>query len=75
MPDAPDRSETPTPGRGQRRPPEQRAHTGHGELSQSDPEPQGSIGRPPIWLIIVFVVLVGGFVVLHLAGVFGPGSH
>jgi hypothetical protein len=72
----PNRRETATPvDEGTGRSPEQRGHPGEGRLSQSDPEPEGSIGRPPIWLIIVFVVLVGGFVVLHLTGVLGPGSH
>jgi hypothetical protein len=75
MHDAPDRTETPTPVEGTRRSPEQPEHPGHGLLSQSDPEPESSNGRPPIWLIIVFVALVAGFVVLHLAGVLGPGSH
>jgi hypothetical protein len=75
MHEAPDRSETPTPVEGARASPEQRGHPGQGLLSQSDPEPERSAGRPPIWLIIIFVALVGGFVVLHLTGVFGPGSH
>ena len=76
MHEAPDRSETATRvEEGAGRSPEQRGHPGDGPLSQSDPEPEGSIGRPPIWLIIVLVVLVGGFVVLHLTGVLGPGSH
>ena len=76
MHEAPDRSETATPvEEGTGPSPEHRGHPGDGLLSQSDPEPEGSIGRPPIWLIIVFVVLVGGFVVLHLTGVLGPGSH
>jgi hypothetical protein len=76
MYEAPDRSETATRvEEGAGRSPEQRGHPGDGPLSQSDPEPEGSIGRPPIWLIIVFVVLIGGFVVLHLTGVLGPGSH
>jgi hypothetical protein len=46
-----------------------------GVLSQSDPEAARSTGRPPIWLTAIIVLLVGGFVVLHLAGVFGPGMH
>ncbi len=48
---------------------------GRGVLSESDPEPKRSTGRPPIWLIIIGVLLVCGLVALHLAGVFGPGSH
>ena len=76
MHEAPDRSETATRvEEGAGRSPEQRGHPGDGPLSQSDPEPEGSIGRPPIWLIIVFVVLVGGFVVLRLTGqVFGASG-
>jgi hypothetical protein len=41
-------------------------------LSQSDPEPARSTRRPPIWLIVV-VLLLAGIIVMHLAGV-GP-SH
>jgi hypothetical protein len=43
-------------------------------LSQSDPEPDNS-GRPPLLLVIGIVLLVAAFVVLHLTGVLGPGSH
>ncbi len=46
-----------------------------GILSHSDPEPVASAGRPPLWLVVVVVLLVTGFVVLHLTGVFGPGAH
>lgn len=46
-----------------------------GLLSQSDPEPEASTGRPPLWLVVMIVLLVTGFVVLHLTGVLGPGSH
>ena len=46
-----------------------------GPLSQSDPEPDGSTGRAPIWIVIIGVLLVAGFVALHLTGVVGPGSH
>lgn len=75
MHEAPDHSKTQTPVENTGRSPEQREHPEPGLLSQNDSEPQGSIGRPPIWLIIVFVLLVGGFVVLHLTGVVGPSSH
>jgi hypothetical protein len=30
---------------------------------------------PRIWLIIVVILLVGGFMALHLTGVLGPGMH
>jgi hypothetical protein len=63
---------TPTRIKDTSRSPEQREHSGPGLLSHSDPEPEPSIGRPPTWLIIIFVLLVTGFVVLHLTGVFGP---
>jgi hypothetical protein len=46
-----------------------------GLLSHSDPEPEGSSGKPPIWLIAIIVLLVTGVVVLHLTGVLGPASH
>jgi hypothetical protein len=46
-----------------------------GPLSYSDPEPEASAGRVPLWLVVVIVLLVTGFVVLHLTGVFGPGTH
>jgi hypothetical protein len=45
-----------------------------GRLSESDPEPDNS-GRPPVLLVIGIVLLVAAFVVLHLTGVLGPGSH
>ena len=45
-----------------------------GRLSQTDPEPEPS-ARRPLWLVVVIVLLVTGFVVLHLTGVFGPGAH
>jgi hypothetical protein len=46
-----------------------------GILSHSDPEPGASAGRAPLWLVAVIVLLVTGFVVLHVTGVFGPGAH
>lgn len=46
-----------------------------GLLSRSDPEPETSGGRAPLWLVVVIVLIVTGFVVLHLTGVFGPGAH
>jgi hypothetical protein len=47
-----------------------------GLLSQSDPQPDASgRKRPPVALVIVVVLLVTGFVVLHLTGVVGPGAH
>lgn len=57
-------------------PPESRLEPGTpGLLSHSDPEPEASAGRMPLWLVVVIVLLVTGFVVLHLTGVFGPGTH
>jgi hypothetical protein len=45
-------------------------------LSQSDPPSDARAGRrPPILLIIIVVLLIAAAVVLHLAGVAGPGSH
>jgi hypothetical protein len=32
-------------------------------------------GRPPMLLVVGIVLLVAAFVVLHLTGVLGPGSH
>jgi hypothetical protein len=46
-----------------------------GLLSESDPEPETSAGRPPLWLVVVVVLLVTGFVLLHVTGVLGPGAH
>jgi hypothetical protein len=45
------------------------------KLSEHDAAPEAARGRTPILLIIVIVLLVAGFVVLHLTGVVGPGSH
>jgi hypothetical protein len=71
----PDHSKTPTPVQDTSRPPQQPEQHRHGLLSHSDPEPERSKGRAPIWLIIIVVLLVTGFVVLHLTGAVGPGSH
>ena len=54
---------------GHQPPPQRQRHT-PGPLSQSDPEPGRPARRPPIWLIVIVVLLVG-FIALHLAG----GSH
>jgi hypothetical protein len=43
-----------------------------GLLSQSDPQPERPTRRPPIWLIVI-VLLVAGVILMHVAGV-GP-SH
>ena len=48
---------------------------GQAPLSQSDPEPERTTSRAPIWLVVIIVLLVTGFVVLHLTGVVGPGTH
>lgn len=68
MPQAPPERDTHTK-------PEDQQHAGPPQLSQSDPTPETTTGRPPIVLIIVIVLLVLGFVVLHLTGVVGPGTH
>jgi hypothetical protein len=54
---------------GHQGPPEQREEHGPRLLSQSDPEPERPSRRPPFWLIVL-VLLVVGFLALHLAG--GP---
>ena len=64
-----------TPAEGARAPQPHREQHGPGLLSQSDPEPERSTGRAPIWLIIVIIALVTGLVALHLTGVVGPGAH
>lgn len=46
-----------------------------GLLSQSDPEPGRTTGRPPIWLIMIVALLIAAVIVLHLSGAVGPGSH
>jgi hypothetical protein len=75
MHETPDHSNTPTSIEDTGRSPDQPEQRRAGLLSQSDPEPERSTGRPPIWLILIIALLVTGFVVLHLTGVFGPGSH
>ena len=75
MHEAPDHSTTPAHVEDTGGSPEQREGPGPGLLSQSDPEPEGSTGRAPIWLVILIVLLVTGFVVLHLTGAVGAGSH
>lgn len=46
-----------------------------GPLSRSDPEPPRTTGRPPIWLIIIAMLLLAAVIVLHVTGAVGPGSH
>jgi hypothetical protein len=43
-------------------------------LSEHDPTPSGR-GGPPVLLVVAIVAIVIVFVVLHLSGVVGPGSH
>ena len=49
----------------------------HTPLSQHDPSPDtgGGRNRPPVLLIAIVLLVVVGFVVLHLTGAVGPGSH
>jgi hypothetical protein len=43
-------------------------------LSENDPQPEGQRGGPPVILVIAIVIVVIIAVVLHLAGVVGPGT-
>jgi hypothetical protein len=54
---------------------QQREEPAPGLLSQSDPGPGPRTGRPPIWLILIVVLLLAAMIVLHLTGAVGPGSH
>jgi hypothetical protein len=45
------------------------------DLSEHDSPPVGSGGRPRLLVAIVIAVVVTVVIVLHLLGVFGPGSH
>ena len=65
MPQATKLARTPRPSR----PEEQHEQPRPGLLSQSDPEAERPIRRPPIWLIVVLLLVVG-FIALHLAS--GP---
>ncbi len=44
-------------------------------LSEHDNDPQPKRGNRSLLVPVIIVVLVMVFVVLHLAGVFGSGSH
>lgn len=45
-------------------------------LSEHDPPTDSrATTRPPLLLAIIVVLLITAVVVLHLAGVLGPGSH
>ena len=51
-------------------------HPRPGALSEHDPPTDSATTRrPPLLLGIVVVLVVTVFVLLHLTGVFGPGSH
>jgi hypothetical protein len=56
-------------------PPQHPGRHAAGPLSQSDPDPEQAPSRTPIWLVILIVLVVIGFVALHLTGVVGPGTH
>jgi hypothetical protein len=43
--------------------------------SEHDSPPDGSRGRPPLLVAVLIAVVVTALAVLHLLGVFGPGSH
>jgi hypothetical protein len=50
----------------------------HPDAEPSKPDhtpPGGGHGGTSLALVVVIVLVVSVFVVLHLAGVFGPGSH
>lgn len=44
-------------------------------LSEHDNDPQPKRGNRSLLVPVIIVVIVMIFVVLHLAGVLGPGSH
>ena len=51
-------------------------HRRPGALSEHDPpKDSATTNRPPLLLVIAVVLLVTAFVILHLTGVFGTGSH
>ena len=68
----PDHRPTPSGHQGEQ---EQSEQPVPGLLSQSDPEPARTSGRPPLWLMILVVLLLAAVIVLHLSGAVGPGSH
>jgi hypothetical protein len=51
-------------------------HPRPGALSEHDnPADSAATRRPPLLVVIIVVLVVTVFVVLHLTGVLGPGSH
>ena len=44
-------------------------------FSENDPSPGGRRGGPSGAVVAIVVVVVILFIVLHVAGVLGPGSH
>jgi hypothetical protein len=52
-----------------------RDHDEPGPLSASDPPPDAAGRRPGTLIIVAIALLVTAMVVLHLAGVLGPGAH